>query len=119
MGDINSINYTNKKEKRAININVNHYIKSCFSNINAKGIFNSIKEGSIIGKINIKKNCSDSKAFFHSDNLLTMTNTKVNIRPILKIYNKDVKCSHGATIGFLGKDELFYLRSRGIDLKEY
>ena len=116
--DINSISYTNKREKKSINFNVNHFIKDCQSNINTKGIFNSIKESSVIGKINIKKNCSNSQAFFHSDNLITMKNTKVNIRPILKIYNKDVVCSHGTTIGFLGKEEIFYLQSRGIDVKE-
>merc|ERR1711990_162198 len=74
--------------------------------------------GSIIGKINVKKNCFNTKAFFHSDNLLTISNAKVNIRPILKIYNKDVICNHGATIGYLGKEEIFYLQSRGIELKE-
>ena len=63
--EINGINYTNKKEKRSINFNTNHFIKNCYSNINTKGIFNSVKEGSIIGKINVKKNCFNTKAFFH------------------------------------------------------
>jgi Fe-S cluster assembly protein SufD len=116
--EINGINYTNKKEKRSINFNTNHFIKNCYSNINTKGIFNSVKEGSIIGKINVKKNCFNTKAFFHSDNLLTISKAKVNIRPILKIYNKDVICNHGATIGYLGKEEMFYLQSRGVDSKD-
>jgi len=116
--DINNIHYTDKKEKRSVNFNIHHCIKNCHSNITSKGIFNSIKEGSVIGKINIKKNCSNSKAFFNSDNLLTTVKAKVNVRPILKIYNKDVVCSHGTTIGYLGKEEIFYLQSRGIDHKE-
>jgi Fe-S cluster assembly scaffold protein SufB len=116
--EINGINYTNKQEKRSIFFDVNHYVKDCYSNIDTKGIYNSTKEGSIIGKINVKKNCINTKAFFHSDNLITMPDSKVNIRPILKIYNNDVACNHGATIGYLGKEEMFYLQSRGIDIKD-
>ena len=116
--EINNISYTNKKEKMSINLNVNHFVQHCHSKINTKGIFNSRKESSVIGKINIKKNCKNSKAFFQSDNLITVKSTKVNIRPILKIYNKDVVCSHGTTVGFLNKEEIFYLQSRGISYQE-
>ncbi len=41
----------------------------------------------------------------------------VNTKPQLEIYADDVKCTHGATIGQIDKDALFYLRSRGIDEK--
>merc|ERR1711990_188019 len=56
LSEVNGINYTSNKEKRSMNFYSNHFIKSCYSNINTKGIFNSKRVGSIIGKINVKKN---------------------------------------------------------------
>ncbi len=42
----------------------------------------------------------------------------MNTRPQLEIYADDVKCSHGATVGRLNEEELFYMRSRGISLED-
>ena len=41
---------------------------------------------------------------------------EINTKPELEIYNDDVACAHGATVGQLNEDALFYLRSRGINL---
>ncbi len=48
-------------------------------------------------------------------NLLLSTEALVNTTPQLEIFADDVKCTHGATIGRLNEEELFYLRTRGID----
>ncbi|MCC7460562.1 MAG: SufD family Fe-S cluster assembly protein, partial [Proteobacteria bacterium] len=50
-----------------------------------------------------------------NQNLLLSTTAKVNTAPQLEILADDVKCAHGATIGKLDEDQIFYLRSRGID----
>lgn len=48
-----------------------------------------------------------------------MKNTaKMNTKPQLEIYNDDVKCSHGATVGQLDEEAMFYIRSRGVGLEE-
>ncbi len=46
--------------------------------------------------------------------LLLSPDAEMNSKPQLEIYADDVKCSHGATVGALDADQLFYLRSRGI-----
>jgi len=51
-------------------------------------------------------------------NLLLSRDALVHTRPQLEIYADDVKCTHGATIGHLEEDALFYLRSRGVGLAE-
>ena len=57
----------------------------------------------------------------HSDadqtnrNLLLSDNAEVDTKPQLEIYADDVKCSHGATVGQLDPEQIFYLRSRGVD----
>jgi Fe-S cluster assembly protein SufD len=48
-------------------------------------------------------------------NLLLSKEAIVNTKPLLEIYANDVKCNHGATIGRLDENQVFYLRSRGID----
>jgi Fe-S cluster assembly protein SufD len=48
-------------------------------------------------------------------NLLLSENAEVDTKPQLEIYADDVKCSHGATVGQLEPDQIYYLRSRGLD----
>ena len=55
-----------------------------------------------------------TEAYMTNRNILLTDKAHVDTRPFLEIYNDDVKCSHGSTIGQLDKDALFYLRSRGI-----
>ena len=50
-----------------------------------------------------------------SDNLLLAAEAEIDTKPELEIYANDVKCSHGATVGELDAEQLFYLQSRGID----
>ena len=53
-------------------------------------------------------------AYQANRNLLLSSRAEINTKPQLEIYADDVKCSHGATIGQLDEDAIFYLRSRGI-----
>ena len=59
-----------------------------------------------------------TEAYQANHNLLLSTEARAEARPQLEIYADDVKCSHGATVGRLNEDELFYLRSRGITAEE-
>ena len=57
-------------------------------------------------------------AYQRNNNILLSKKARMNTKPQLEIYNDDVKCSHGATVGQIDENALFYLRSRGIALKE-
>ncbi len=54
------------------------------------------------------------EAYQNSRNLLLSNTAEINTKPELEIYADDVKCSHGATIGRLDDEALYYLQSRGI-----
>jgi len=56
-----------------------------------------------------------SDAHQENHNLLLSRNAEIDTKPQLEIFADDVKCTHGATVGQLDEDQLFYLRSRGID----
>jgi Fe-S cluster assembly protein SufD len=72
-----------------------------------RGIFN--------GKVVVHADAQRIDARQSSDNLLLADGAEIDTKPELEIYADDVKCSHGATVGELDPEQLFYLRARGID----
>lgn len=73
----------------------------------ARGVFN--------GAIRVARTGQRTQAAQSSRNLLLSPQARVNTKPQLEIFADDVKCAHGATVGQLDADALFYLQSRGID----
>ncbi len=67
------------------------------------------------GKVTVHKDAQRIDARQRSDNLLLDETAEIDTKPELEIYADDVKCSHGATVGEIDEQHLFYLRSRGID----
>jgi Fe-S cluster assembly protein SufD len=83
-----------------------------------KGILSGNAHGVFNGKIVVHKDAQKTDARQTNKNLLLSENATVNTKPQLEIHADDVKCSHGSTIGQLDADALFYLRSRGLDIRE-
>ncbi len=73
----------------------------------ARGVFN--------GKIFVRRDAQKTDAKQSNRNLLLSNDALINTKPQLEIFADDVRCTHGATIGQLDEDALFYLRARGID----
>src|SRR5699024_8263907 len=70
------------------------------------------------GRIHIHQDAQKSNADMSNKNLLLSTGAEIDTKPELEIYADDVKCAHGATIGQLDKESLFYLVTRGIGRRE-
>ena len=70
------------------------------------------------GRIHIHPGASKSDADLSNRNLALGANTTINAKPELEIYTDDVQCSHGATVGQLSEDQIFYSTSRGISPRE-
>ena len=66
----------------------------------------------------VSEGASQTRADQHNPNLLISERARAITRPQLEIYNDDVECSHGATVGQLDEDALFYLRARGLSEAE-
>lgn len=79
-----------------------------------KGILGDSATGVFNGRIHVKKDAQKTDAVQGSKNLLLSEQATINTKPHLEIYADDVKCNHGAAIGCLEKEALYYLRSRGI-----
>ncbi|MGZ6333729.1 MAG: Fe-S cluster assembly protein SufD [Bdellovibrionota bacterium] len=94
---------------------VDHAVPHCQSHELYKGVLDDTAKGTFTGKIVVRPEAQKTDANQLNRNLLLSEGATANTRPQLQIDADDVKCSHGATIGRLDEEALFYLRSRGIE----
>jgi Fe-S cluster assembly protein SufD len=81
-----------------------------------RGIVDDAARGVFTGRIHVARGALRTDAVQRTDSLLLSPRAEADARPELEIYADDVKCAHGATVGRLDEDGLFYLRSRGLGL---
>ena len=93
---------------------IDHIVPNCQSNQLYKGILDDEGTGVFNGKIFVKQDAQKTNAFQSSKAILLSDEASINSKPQLEIFADDVKCSHGAAIGQLSDDEIFYLLARGI-----
>jgi len=126
----NNMNTTFKEENAETNLNgfyfmrnndfidnhttIDHTVPHCLSNEFYKGILDESAKAVFNGKVIVRPDAQKTNAYQTNKNILLSDEAKINTKPELEIYADDVKCSHGATTGYLDKDAMFYLRSRGI-----
>lgn len=99
-------------------IYVDHAKPNCTSNQLYKGVLDDFATGAFNGRILVRRDAQKTKAFQANNNILLTDDAKMNTKPQLEIYADDVKCSHGATVGQLDENAMFYLRARGIEERE-
>lgn len=96
-------------------LHVDHIAKYCTSSMVYKGILDKKSRAVFNGKVHVHPQAKQINAYQANHNLLLSKEAEVNTKPELEIYADDVKCAHGATVGQLNDESLFYLRSRGMD----
>ena len=97
---------------------IDHAVPDCTSNELYKYVLNDQSTGVFCGKLLVRKDAQKTQAYQSNKNICMTNEAKMFTKPQLEIYADDVKCSHGATVGQLNEEALFYLRSRGIPEKE-
>jgi Fe-S cluster assembly protein SufD len=97
---------------------IDHARAHCASHELYKGILGGHAQGVFNGKIVVRPDAQKTDAKQTNKVLLLSEDATINTKPQLEIYADDVKCTHGATVGQLDADMLFYLRARGLDLAE-
>ncbi|MCL4511975.1 MAG: Fe-S cluster assembly protein SufD [Bacteroidetes bacterium] len=93
---------------------IDHASPRCTSQEHYKGILDGKSRGVFNGKIMVRKGAQQTNSYQENRNIILSDEAKVDTKPQLEIFADDVKCSHGATVGQLSKESMFYLRSRGI-----
>jgi len=94
---------------------INHIAENTSSNQSYKGIINDKSVGVFNGNIYVQPTAQKTNAFQSNKNILLSDEATIHTKPNLEIRANDVKCSHGATVGQLDKEQLFYLCTKGLD----
>jgi len=95
-----------------------HVAQNGTSTIEAKSVLNDKARLHFVGKIEVQQHARNTDARLKHQSLLLSPTSEVSSEPQLEINNKNVKCAHGATVGQLDKEALFYLKSRGLPEQE-
>ncbi|MCZ2390419.1 MAG: Fe-S cluster assembly protein SufD [Acidobacteria bacterium] len=93
---------------------IDHTVPNCTSHQSYKGVLNDTSRGVFNGKVFVREGAHGTDAQQSNKNLLLSNDARVDTKPQLEIFNEDVKCAHGATVGQLEEEELFYLLTRGL-----
>ena len=93
---------------------IDHISPHCTSHQLYKGILDGKSRAVFNGKVFVHRDAQKTDAQQSNKNLLLSNEARVDTKPQLEIYADDVKCAHGATVGQLEEEELFYLISRGL-----
>lgn len=97
---------------------IDHIAPHCTSNEHFKGVMDDASRANFCGCIRVRPDAQKTEAYQVNNNLLLSEMARINTKPQLIIDADDVKCSHGATVGQIDEEAMFYLRSRGIGPEE-
>lgn len=114
----NGLYYVDGRRHVDHNTIIDHAQPNCQSREFYRGILADTARGVFSGRILVGKGADGTDSVQRSDSLLLSKMARADSRPELEIYADDVKCAHGATVGQLDADSLFYLRSRGMTMED-
>lgn len=112
--DVFGLYLMDKKQHVDNQIRILHNQPHCTSNELFKGILDDEASAVFNGYIYVARDAQKTNAYQNNNNIQLKPHATIHAMPFLEIYADDVKCSHGATIGQLDQEAMFYLRSRGI-----
>lgn len=116
--NINALEYTKDFDTHTLDIQVEHAKPNSTSHTVIRSVLDHNSSCLMNGTILVTKNSSQVKANLQHKTILLSEQAKIASKPQLEIYNDDVVCSHGSSIGTLAASALLYMNSRGISLLE-
>lgn len=112
--NVNGLSFTDKKQHTDNFVIIEHAQPNCLSNQIYKNVLNDESTGAFSGRIHVARDAQQTNAFQRNNNILLSDKARMQTKPQLIIDADDVKCSHGATVGQIDEEALFFLRARGI-----
>lgn len=109
---------SDKQQHTDNNTLIDHQVSHCSSHELYKYVLGEESTGAFAGRVLVRKDAQHTFSEEVNQNLCTSRKARMYTQPMLEIYADDVKCSHGSTVGQLNDAALFYMRQRGISLKE-
>ncbi len=115
---LNGIYAPRREQQMGHHTAVQHGVPDCHSQQDYKGILSEQSHAVFQGEVTVGKDATATKAEQQNKNLLLSAGAEIDTKPQLAIFADDVQCTHGATVGQLDEEALFYLTTRGIDKSE-
>ncbi|MBT5338473.1 SufD family Fe-S cluster assembly protein [Candidatus Falkowbacteria bacterium] len=116
--DIKGAFQSSKSEQMTLEVIIHHRAPHTVANTLLKGVARDNSYLRLKGKILIDEDCGDTQSFLTERILILSENAKAEAVPDLEIKTDDVKCSHAASVSNIPKKHLFYLQTRGIEIKK-
>lgn len=112
---LNGLYLGNRRQHIDHHTEVVHAAPGCKSNEHYKGILDNNARAVFHGRVIVAPGAQQTDAHQQNKTLLLCRDAEIDTKPQLEIYADDVSCSHGATVGQLDEDHIFFLRARGLD----
>lgn len=116
--DVNGFVIADKEQHVDNNTLIDHRVSHCTSHELYKYVLDGRSTGAFAGKVLVREGAQKTVSDEVNRNLCATREARMYTQPMLEIYADDVKCSHGSTVGQLNDAALFYMRQRGIPVKE-
>lgn len=116
--DVNGFVIADKEQHVDNNTLIDHRVSHCTSHELYKYVLDGRSVGAFAGKVLVREGAQKTVSDEVNRNLCATKEARMYTQPMLEIYADDVKCSHGSTVGQLNDAALFYMRQRGIPVKE-
>lgn len=107
-----------RDDRCAVATKVRHTAENCHSTQLIKGIATANGQGTFDGLVYVAPGAQRTDARQQSRNMLLSTDARIHTNPQLEIYADDVQCSHGATVGNIDDQAIYYMQQRGLSLEQ-
>jgi len=116
--DLNGLFVASNRQHIDHHTRIDHNAPHCVSRESYRTVLDGRARAVFTGKIVVAEGAVKTDSAQSNGNLLLSRNAEIDTKPELEIYNDDVKCAHGVTVGQLDDNQLFYLKSRGLSEEE-
>ena len=113
--EVNGVLAIGDEEHAVMRIRTNHEVADCHSSSVVRGLAGGHATGEFHGMVYVAPDAQRTDAYQQNRNMLLSDTARIDTLPQLEIYADDVKCSHGATVGQMDQEAIYYMRQRGID----
>jgi FeS assembly protein SufD len=113
--DLNGLYFASAHQHIDHHTRIEHELPRCTSREHYRGVLGGASHGVFDGRVIVHQGAQQTDAHLANRNLLLSRDAQIDTKPQLEIFADDVKCAHAATVGRLDENQLFYLRTRGID----
>ncbi len=112
--EVNGVLTVGDKEYAVMHLRTNHNVADCHSSSVVRGLAGGEAVGEFRGMVYVAPDAQRTDAYQQNRNMLLSETARIDTLPQLEIYADDVKCSHGATVGQMDQEALYYMRQRGL-----